>query len=187
MAVETKQPKSFFSTTAGLITGVAGVLTAVVGIVGAATQLGWLGSKGGSADKTTTTLAGTTPTTAGSGLGGLLTGPGSSSGSGPTSPSQVTASPTSVNFDQLSKQEAVVRATNGGKSKVALSVSVGGANASSFAATPVDSSCNNLLPGASCDIKVTFKPSSAGSFTAKLVISAGGAVTEVALQGSRIL
>ncbi|MGH9277055.1 MAG: hypothetical protein ACRD12_02950 [Acidimicrobiales bacterium] len=189
MSVQQKD-KSFFSTTAGAITGAAGVLTAVVGILGAATQLGWIGSKD-DAKETPTTTAGPA-TTVNPGLGALTTLPalpGGTTGTGPaaTSPSQISVTPTSVKFGTLDAPDTVVRAKNDGRTSASLSLSVSGVNASSFKATPVDASCSNLLPGQSCDIKVTFAPAAAGEYQAKLEIRAAGTVREVPLQGSKLL
>lgn len=183
--------KSFFSTTAGVITGAAGVLTAVVGILGAATQLGWIGSKGDS-PTTPTTTAVSTPATANPGVGGLV--PTTASPSGRSSPSPTSAnarfdvSPTALEFS--GNGDKVVTVKNNGTNTIAFEPpAITGVNSRNFTATPSDTgTCSRLDAGRSCQIKVTFTSSGLGQYTAVLAIKpSGGIAQEVSLKASAVL
>lgn len=191
MSVQPKS-RSFFSTTAGLVTGIAGVLTAVVGLLGLAAQQGWIGSQGDSDEKTTTTNPSQTTLTAP--LGGVLpttTAPGGAVAPGATSAAaRFNVTPAEVDFSRLSTRETFVKIENVGTNAIPFDApTVSGPNRTNFTATPVDSSCTRLDPNRSCQIKVTFAPPGAGQYSATLVIDPTGAppAKEVALKGSALI
>ena len=170
-----KTGKSFFSTTGGLITGAAGVLSAVVGAAGLAIQQGWVG---GSDDGASTVEAGGTGASgrAPAGRGGRAT-----AAVVPT----FSVEPKNVSFLPLGDRQEKVKVTNTGVVELDLkSPSVTGEDADRFSVD--EGTCNAPLdPGRSCDLEVTFDPAT-GSFTALLVVEAGGGAraAEVPLKGT---
>jgi hypothetical protein len=78
-----------------------------------------------------------------------------------------------------------VQLTNTGKSKLAISqIAITGADAEDFSET---NNCSaSLQAGASCTIKVTFRPTSKGQRSANLAITddGGGSPQEIPLAGT---
>jgi hypothetical protein len=180
--VNVKQ-RSFWSSTAGFVTGAAGLVTAVVGALATANQLGWIGSDGDGGSPGGTTTA-TTAVAPGGNVGG---------GGGATSPGGVTPAftvePTRITFEPLGTRKATVKVVNTGS--VALTVQnpiVSGANPSAFSATASTCTRSRLDAGRSCEVEVTFDPPRAGSYTATLAVQASGLpAREVDLSGSVVL
>lgn len=183
--------RSFWSTTAGVVTGVASVLTAIVGLLGAGASLGWFGSKdndsksaanaassttnGGATSSTafgatTTTVFGRTATTAGFSLTPLQ-----------PSPDQLT-------FDSLGARDQQVTIRNTSSTTLTLrKPTVSGVDASQFTAT--DLTCGTRLDAnRTCEVKVTFLATKSGTSTATLVVQPDGPpALEVPLRGSRLI
>jgi hypothetical protein len=155
--------KSFFSSLAGLITGVAGILTAAVAVFGVAVNQGWLHGGASSGKSSATTAHG-------------------------ASAPQYSVQPTSVDFQALGGTTANVSVLNTGT--VAMNVeppAVTGSGGAHFSAS--SESCAGLVtPGRSCQIQVIFNPSP-GSYSATLVVQVAGAsrATEVGLKAQGIL
>jgi hypothetical protein len=183
--------KSFFQTTAGVVTGVAGILTAVVGLLTVGAQMGWLGSKNGGTPASTSgsTTPGAPPTSAGS-LGTPTTAgrtATTAAGSESNAP-QFTVDPPAVTFENLGPRDQDITITNTGSSSISFfSPTVTGSNAARFAAS--DETCGSGLDaGRTCQLKVTFTPSGAGTFTGTLVIKPTvGPNREVPLKGTALL
>src|SRR5947209_5890389 len=105
-------PRSFWTTTAGVVTGLAGVLTAIVGLLTVSVQMGWIGSKNNngnaqpaaSANGTSTTLSSGASTTA-NGLAGFST---------TTAGGQLSVTPTKVTFPALGDRDQQVKVSNVG-------------------------------------------------------------------------
>lgn len=185
--------KSFFQTTAGVVTGVAGILTAVVGLLTVSVQLGWLGSKD-SSDKvksTATTTPNSPSTSAGFGsttpgrTGTTAFGSNTTSGSGAVA--LFTVDPPSVTFENLGPLSQDVTITNTGTGPITfLSPTVTGTNATEF--TAADETCGSRLDaGRTCQVKVTFVPKGGGTKTAILLIRpSGGTNREVPLKGTTL-
>jgi hypothetical protein len=178
--------KSFFSSLAGLITGIAGLLTATVAIFGVASSQGWLSGAGskspasaGAPAQTTTPSAGSTTTSPIGGAGG----PG-----GVASVPQYAVDPTSVTFPAVGTSTTMVKVSNTGV--VPLTVQppeVTGPGASHFNASA--GTCDGSVdPGRSCQIQMTFNRVP-GTFNATLVVQVMGAVqaTEVPVSATAIL
>lgn len=167
--------KSFFSTTAGLITGVAGVLSAVVGAAGLAIQQGWVGG-GSDANPSTASQPG-----ASSQAGSGRRSGGSTAAEVPT----FAVEPTSLSFQPVGSRDAKVKVRNTGSVELKLqSPMITGDDADRFEAS--EGSCNGPVdPGRSCDLEVTFSPKP-GSFRALLVVDADGGAkaAEVPLKGT---
>ena len=187
--------KSFFQTTAGVVTGVAGILTAIVGLLTVAAQLGWLSSKDSgtpvkSNDSTTNTTAtnGTSTTLGRYGTATTIpygTAGGSSSG-GSTAP-QFTVDPAAVTFENLGPTVQEVTISNTGNSAISFqSPTIQGTDAARF--TVSDETCGTRLDaGSACQLKVTFIPR-AGTSTATLVIRPSTPPNrEVPLKGTSLL
>lgn len=184
--------KSFFQTTAGVVTGVAGILTAIVGLLTVSVQLGWVGSKDTNNVNTTGTTTPDSPTSAG-GFGSTTTGRSGTTtfGSNTTSGSAAalfTVDPPSVTFESLAPLNQELTITNTGTGPITfLSPTVTGTSPSEFAAA--DETCGSRLDaGRTCQIKVTFAPKGSGTKTAILLIRpAGGTNREVPLKGTALL
>lgn len=190
--------KSFFQTTAGVVTGVAGILTAVVGLLTLSAQEGWLSSKNGSTPAATTgttvnpnlpsTSVGSlgTPTTS----GGATTGGSSNSGagSGAGTAAQFTVDPPAITFENLGPRDQQVTITNTGTSSISfLLPTITGTNSSAF--TVSDQTCaSGIDAGRTCQLKVSFAPPGVGTFTATMLIKPTiGPNREVPLKGTSIL
>ncbi|MEY4375928.1 MAG: hypothetical protein RJB26_478, partial [Pseudomonadota bacterium] len=87
----------------------------------------------------------------------------------------------------LSSSEQVVQLTNNGTVAVPLtSVVLGGTNANQFV---LRNACgNSIAVGVTCDLGITFKPTSAGNKTGTVTVNAGGgaSTTTVSLSGTAI-
>jgi hypothetical protein len=169
MAVETR--RSFFATTAGIVTGLAGLITAVVGLLTVGVQLGWFGSD--DAAKTDTTGGGQ---------------PAASTTAPANLAANFTVDPAEVTFQVVGPRESLVTVRNIGP--VAISwrpPSVTGADRSAFTGTDV--SCGARLdPNRTCQVRVRFAPGRSGDFTATLVLQPeNGLAQEVKLVGKALL
>lgn len=173
--------KSFWSTTAGAITGIAGVATAIGGLVGVAAQVGWIGDSDGSAGP----AAVTTTTSLEAGGGGGASGSRSTA----SGPPRFTFDPTSVVFESLGPRAQTAALRNTGDAPLEVeSTAVEGANAENLAADGSDCTGGLVEPGRSCQIEVSFKPSGAGDYRATLVVAVDGAPDrEIPLRGTAIL
>jgi hypothetical protein len=109
-------------------------------------------------------------------------------GTGDTTVPTVTLSPGALNFVSQAvgtTSSAIVTLTNPGAGTVtAPTISVTGTNAGDF--SQVNTCSSELLAGTSCQVTVTFKPTTVGSRSASLNISdnASGSPQSVALTGS---
>ncbi|HEX3539492.1 MAG TPA: hypothetical protein VHT75_03525 [Acidimicrobiales bacterium] len=162
--------KSFFSSLAGVVTGIAGLLTAAVAVFGVAVNQGWLHGSSRS-----NPLPGSTAAPA---SGGTPNG---------TNP-QYAVAPPAVTFQALGGTTTAVRVTNTGVVPITVTPpQVTGADASHFRADPGDCAAP-VDPGRSCQLQVSFNPAP-GTFNATLVVQVSGAVraTEVPLQAHAIL
>jgi hypothetical protein len=185
MSVNTK-PKSFWSTTSGVVTGVAGTLTGVVGLITVASQMGWIGSDSDSSRTDNVQTEGSTapgsPTTAASGRGG-------SSGTGtPSATPTFTVDPARLSFEGLTRK-LTVKVLNTGRAALDVQApEVEGTNPTQFNATAPSCTRGPVQPDRTCDIEVNFTPSRAGTYSATLVVEATGArPQEVQLSGVSIL
>ena len=175
--------KSFFSTLHGAITGFAAFVTSIVAVVGLALNQGWIGGHSRSTSPTAPTIPGET-TTSTTSTTSITTLPGVSSASAV----MYDVSPTSVSFQPLGPNDAIVTVKNTGT--VGLTVetpTIDGKDSGRFAVT--DFGCTGSVdPGLSCPIKVTFTPAP-GTFNARMVIRVVGAPqsAEVALMAKAIL
>ncbi|MGH9222601.1 MAG: hypothetical protein ACRD2W_02090 [Acidimicrobiales bacterium] len=166
----TQGRRSFFATTAGIVTGVAGLVTAVVGLLTVGAQLGWFGSEddGG-----------------GGGSGPAATGAGAST----TVVAQFTVDPSRVAFEVLGPRESLVRVHNNSQTVPITwrAPSIEGADRAMFNASDV--SCGARLgPGLSCEVRVRFAPARNGDYTARLVLQPeNGPAREVDLAGKALL
>ena len=189
--------KSFFQTTAGVVTGIAGILTAVVGLLTVAAQLGWLSSNDGgspvkSTDSTTnTTATNGTPTTVGR-FGTATTSPYSTSGASGTGSAgaaapQFTVDPPAVTFENLAPTVQEITISNTGTSAISFqSPTITGADASRF--TVSDETCGTRLEaGEACQLKVTFLPRSGTSTATLLIRPSVPPQREVPLKGTSLL
>jgi hypothetical protein len=171
--------KSFFSTTAGLITGAAGVLSALVGAAGLAIQQGWVGGSSGDAGSSAVGRPG----------GAGQTGSGARSG-GATAAVVPTFSvePDSLSFQPVGSKDAKVKVRNTGVVELKLQPpTITGEDADRFKAS--EGTCDGPVdPGRSCELEVSFSPKT-GSFTALLVVDADGGARaeEVPLKGTAAL
>ena len=118
----------------------------------------------------------------------VLCGPSTSAFSSPSS--GVSVSPTSISFGSVdvgtTSVADSVTVKNPGASMVSLtSVTISGTNAAAFADS---STCKSTLAaGASCQISVTFTPTTTGSFSATLEVMANATkCTSVPLSGSGV-
>lgn len=186
--------KSFWSTVPGLVTGLAGLLTGIVGLVTVLIQLGVIGGGHDSGDKTVvasngaaSTLPGTSPSTVG--------GYGAGSGGGANTTVEAgtfTVLPTSVDFPPTDAKDKTVTVKNtSAAAKITVDPpTISGADAQQFSAS-FDSCTSAPLPaGASCTLRITFKPSGPlRKYSATLRVSAEGAqrVSEVAITASTLL
>jgi hypothetical protein len=183
-----KEKPSFFQTTAGVVTGLAGVLTGVVGLLTVGTQLGWFGSDGNgdTAETTDTTVAVGAPAPAGG-----RTGTTARSGSGGTAAAAIpdfSVDPRSLTFDNLGPREQEVTIRNTGTAGITFQrPQIDGVDEAQF--TVSEQTCSSRLDaGRSCELKVTFAPSRAGTFNAILVVQAEGApAEEIPVKGTRLL
>jgi hypothetical protein len=91
----------------------------------------------------------------------------------------ISVSPTSINFGYVfSSASTTVKVTNKGNGRLNInSVSLSGSYASQF---KINNSCTSLDPGASCNITVTFAPTSLGSKSANLMIYSNDPVKNLA-------
>ena len=170
--------KSFFSSLAGLITGIAGLVTAVVAVFGVAVNQGWLHGSSRSSS-----APGSTAAPSGSSSGGATSG-GSTSGGSP----QYAVAPPAVTFQALGGSTTAVRVSNTGSVPMTvMPPEVTGADASHFKADPGDCAAP-VSPGRSCQLQVSFNPAP-GTYNATLVVQVSGAVraTEIPLQAHAIL
>jgi hypothetical protein len=181
--------RSFWSTTAGVVTGVAGIVTALAGLLGVAAQQGWLNSK--SNDHSTTTVTTVQP----SGDNPVVGGSAGSSGSGASGSGRSSSTPlfdvvpSQVTFDKLGPRDKQLTIRNLGTTAFTLPLpTVQGPDASRFTVT--DATCGGRLDASrSCEVKVTFNPNKAGDFTARLVVQPTNAPTarDVPIQASALL
>ena len=174
--------KAFFSTLPGIISALAGLVTVIVGVLAISAQLGGdddggdVGNGGSSA--TSSTLA------AGGG------GAGGSGGSNtPTASGRLSANPPRLTFAVLATKEATVTISHDADGRVALDQpKIDGTDSAQYSAT---SDCApSLDAGRSCTVKVTFKPTKTGKFTAKLVVASptrGVKAVEVEIEGNHVL
>jgi hypothetical protein len=159
--------RSFWSSIPGLVTGIAGLLTAVVGLFGLAVQQGWIG--GGSGTTTTTVPGGATTT---------------------TQAGAFTVSPTALKFQAADPPEKTVKVSNSGDTAITVRLpTVSGKDPDQF--SPTAGTCTGkLVPSASCNLSVTFRPSGAlRSYTATLQVSAAGVsrAIEVPIEATTLL
>lgn len=181
--------RSFWSTTAGAVTGVASVLTAIVGILTVSINLGWLGSKNdnktaasvasSTSSSTSTTAFGATTTTA-PGRTGTTTAASS------LTPLQAT--PALLTFDSLGPRDQQVTVRNPTSGTLSLRPpSIAGVDPTQFAAT--DLTCGSRLDAnRTCEVKVTYLATKTGPSTATLVLQPESQpALEVPLRGSRLI
>jgi hypothetical protein len=184
---ESKRP--FWSTTAGVVTGVASVLTAIVGLLTVSINLGWLGSKNdarpaASASSSTSSAASTTT------FGATTTTPsgrtGTTSASSSLTPLQAT--PLQLTFDSLGPRDQQVTVRNTSAAAVTLRPpAIAGVDSTQFTAT--DLTCGTRLDAnRTCEVRVTFLATKTGASTATLVVQPDGVpALEVPLRGSRLI
>jgi hypothetical protein len=192
--------KSFFQTTAGVVTGVAGILTAVVGLLTLSAQQGWLSSKSSStpAATTGTTLNPNLPSTSVGSLGTPTTSVGSATTAGSgnsgagggagTSAAQFTVDPPAITFENLGPRDQQVTITNTGTSSISfLLPAITGTNSNAF--TVSDQTCGSGVDaGRTCQLKVSFAPPGVGTFTATMLVKpTSGPNRVVPLKGTSIL
>ncbi len=185
--------KSFFQTTAGVVTGLAGILTGVVGLLTVGTQLGWIGGSGGDGDNTTATTAPADASSQSPGAAGGQTattgrsGTGAGSGTATAAP-RFTVDPQSLTFENLGPRDQQVTIENIGSSAISFDPpEITGANATQFSVA--NQTCGTRLAAdSSCQLKVTFEPDRGGTYTATLAIQpVGASVKEVPLRGTSLL
>lgn len=177
--------RSFWTTTAGVVTGAAGVLTAVVGLLTVSVQAGWLGSKDNNerpAASSATTTTSANDSSASSGLG---------SSSPTTTPAgKLSVAPEKLTFQALGPHDQAVKVSNTGSAPLPLRAPfVDGTDKSQFTATGCDT-VTRLDAGRSCDVTVTFLATKSGKVSAKLVIqpaTANGVAQEVPLEFNPLL
>ena len=174
--------RAFFSTIPGIISALAGLVTVIVGVLAITAQLGGDDEDGNGNGSS----SGTTMSTLAGGAGG---GGGSGGATTPTATGRLSASPTSLKFEVLGAKEATVRVRNEANGPVTLNPpKIEGSDSAQYAAT---FNCPPSLGAeASCDVKVTFKPTKAGRSTATLLVApVAGAVraVEVDIEGNHVL
>lgn len=182
--------RSFWSTTAGIVTGLAGTLTAVVGLLTAGAQLGWFGSDD-SNNASNTAASTTTIVATGTNAAGNSVGPGTtvrSPAGAAGSLSTLAVNQEKLTFQPLGAKEQNVSVRNTGTTAVGLRAPfVDGVDKAQFNAS--DLTCGTRLDaGRSCDIKVTYLATKSGKATARLVIEpTTGVAAEVQLEATSLL
>ncbi len=180
--------RSFWSTTAGVVTGVASVLTALVGLLTVSINLGWLGSKDDGSKRAATTGETTSSPSTTAFAATTTTPTGRTSSAAATSLTPLAGTPAQLTFDSLGGRDEQVTIRN--NSAVSLTLrrpTIAGVDASQFTAT--DLTCGTRLDAnRTCEVKVTFLATKAGTSSATLVLQPEGPpALEVQLRGSRLI
>lgn len=180
---------AFWNTTSGVVTGVAGTLTGLVGIATLATQMGWVGSDGGSEGAAATTtapgpdVAEDTDDRLGETRAGRV-----GSDAAPGSPPEFAVAPVSVHFAALGARSATVTVRNTGDVEVTVDdVSVDGADEDRFTVAAAPCTSAALDPGRSCEVEVAVAPQGGDARATMIVEVAGAPAQEVPLTAAAIL